>query len=74
MSGKCPRCGGNVSTEKSSMSGEVWREYYCHACGWKKEVNEGTAVWKIISDANQELEAERAARENGSTKKKTRSE
>ena len=58
----CPRCGGNLDVEKDSFSGEVWRSYYCHACGWKEDVNEGTAMWKVISDFREAEEAERAGK------------
>lgn len=47
---KCPNCGASVESEKDTFSGNVMREYYCSACGWKETVDEGPALWKILSD------------------------
>ncbi len=48
----CPKCGGELrQTDKNTFTGEVWREYTCHACGHVVDVNEGTALWKILHDA-----------------------
>jgi transposase-like protein len=53
---KCPKCGGPIETEKDSSSGRAMREYTCHACHWSDYDDEGTALWKAISDLKEKKE------------------
>ena len=41
-------------TDKNTFTGEIWREYTCLACGHIVDVNEGTALWKILHDDAEE--------------------
>ena len=50
----CPRCGHELHSEKSTFTGEEIREYYCSNCKWSESVNNGPALWKILSDAREE--------------------
>jgi hypothetical protein len=38
--------------EKTTFSGRDMREYGCRKCGRTEIVDCGTALWKILSDAN----------------------
>ena len=50
---KCPDCGKPmILVEKSTMSGEDLRTYCCDLCDKEHDVNLGTALWKLMSDAN----------------------
>ena len=51
MFNACPQCGGAVHRERDSSSGNVWRSYFCTACGWSEDVDEGVATWKVMSEA-----------------------
>jgi len=50
---RCPTCGGSVSMEKSTVTGDEIREYHCETCGWSEWVNRGPALWRILSDADE---------------------
>lgn len=50
---KCPDCGKPMNlVEKNTMSGEDLRTYRCTPCDKEHDVNFGTALWKLMSDAN----------------------
>ena len=50
---KCPDCGKNmILLEKNTMSGEDLRTYRCDPCDKEHDINRGTALWKLMSDAN----------------------
>jgi len=53
---RCPKCGGDIYTEKDSSSGRVMREYTCSKCHWSDFADEGTALWQILSDDREEQE------------------
>lgn len=53
---KCPKCGGEVETEKNTMTGRLIREYYCVSCKWSDFVDEGPAMWKILSNESEDEE------------------
>ena len=49
----CPRCGREmVMVERFTMTGDDMRTYRCQRCKKEHVVNFGTAMWKLISDAN----------------------
>lgn len=55
----CPVCGGATrQTDKNTTTGEDWREFTCQACGHIEDVNYGTALWKVLDDANDNEERE----------------
>lgn len=56
---RCPKCGGDIDTEKDSSSGRVMREYSCPKCRWSDYEEEGTALWKVLSDDREAMEARR---------------
>ncbi|HTW35014.1 MAG TPA: hypothetical protein VMD53_10385 [Rhizomicrobium sp.] len=50
---KCPDCGKEmILVEKFTMLGDDLRTYRCRSCGKDHDVNLGTALWKLMSDAN----------------------
>jgi transposase-like protein len=50
---KCPDCGKEmILVEKNTMSGEDLRTYRCNHCDKERDVNRGTALWKLMSDAD----------------------
>jgi ssDNA-binding Zn-finger/Zn-ribbon topoisomerase 1 len=51
---ECPRCGGKLHWDKTTFTGEEIREYYCPDCKWQETINNGPALWQILSDARQE--------------------
>jgi hypothetical protein len=51
---ECPRCGGQLYSEKTTFTGEVMRDYYCPNCKWQETINDGPALWQVISDARHE--------------------
>ena len=58
----CVKCGEAMRmTEKDTSSGRDMREYTCPGCGYSDWEDNGTALWKILSDDRQEAEAGRAA-------------
>jgi transposase-like protein len=49
----CPECGTEMTyVEKYTMMGEDLRTYYCDRCQKEHTLNFGTAMWKLMSDAN----------------------
>jgi transposase-like protein len=53
----CPQCGRKmIYVEKYTMSGEDLRTYRCDHCGKEHTLNFGTAMWKLMSDANKSEE------------------
>ncbi len=49
----CPKSGKAMRlVERSSMSGDDMRTYRCDDCAKEHIMNFGTALWKILSDAN----------------------
>ena len=50
---QCPECGREmVLVEKTTMSGNDMRTYRCDHCQKEHIVDFGTALWKLMSDAN----------------------
>jgi hypothetical protein len=43
-----------VMVERSTMSGDDMRSYRCTRCKREKNVDFGTATWKVLSDARDE--------------------
>ncbi len=51
----CPQCGDEMAfVEKNTMSGTDWRTYHCVRCNKEHDLDFGTALWKIMSDANKD--------------------
>jgi predicted RNA-binding Zn-ribbon protein involved in translation (DUF1610 family) len=49
---RCPTCGRDMTmTERTSISGDDMRTYYCSHCRKEHIVNFGVATWKAIADA-----------------------
>lgn len=49
----CPQCGEEmVFVEKNTMSGDDIRTYLCKRCDTEHDLSFGTALWKLMSDAN----------------------
>jgi hypothetical protein len=38
--------------EKDTMNGDDIRTYHCNRCDTDHDLNFGTALWKLMSDAN----------------------
>ena len=58
----CTKCGALMDqTDKNTMTGRVIREYECRNCGHTDWEDDGVALWKVLHDAREEDEAERAA-------------
>jgi transposase-like protein len=50
---QCPQCGREmVFVEKFTMTGDDLRTFRCEHCQQEHIVNFGTAMWKLLSDAN----------------------
>jgi transposase-like protein len=55
----CPACGKEmVFVEKYTMSGDDLRTYRCPDCRKEHTIDFGTAMWKAMSDVNNESIAE----------------
>jgi DNA-directed RNA polymerase subunit RPC12/RpoP len=55
----CPTCGGKmIFVEKYTMMGDDQRTYRCNRCRKEHTINFGTAMWKLMSDANNQAIAE----------------
>ncbi len=55
VEGKCPECGAPTKLiDRTTMSGNDRRDWGCTACSWTHVFDHGTALWKIMSDANNE--------------------
>jgi predicted RNA-binding Zn-ribbon protein involved in translation (DUF1610 family) len=49
---QCPTCGRDMTmTDRSSMTGDDMRTYYCGHCRKEHIVDFGVATWKAMSDA-----------------------
>lgn len=49
----CPHCGREmIFVEKFTMSGDDRRTYRCEHCQKEHILDFGTALWKLLSDAN----------------------
>jgi DNA-directed RNA polymerase subunit M/transcription elongation factor TFIIS len=58
----CTKCSALMDqTDKNTMTGRVIREYECRTCGHTDWEDDGVALWKVMHDAREEDEAERAA-------------
>jgi hypothetical protein len=55
---KCPKCGGKIVEEATSMTGNKIYEYTCIKCGWERIEDRGPALWKVLSDDREERERE----------------
>ncbi len=56
----CPHCGGALRyLEKDTSSGREYREYRCMKCEKYVTLGGDTALWKILHDANEEVDANR---------------
>ena len=56
----CPKCGTTLDIESSTLTGRKMREYWCPACHWSRTDDLGVALWKVMSEANEEQEREQA--------------
>ena len=55
----CPDCGIEMDQiEKTTFTGRDMREFQCPKCGRKQIVDFGKALWKILSEANEESDKE----------------
>jgi transposase-like protein len=51
---KCPQCGKEMRLEdKDTSSGRDMRTYRCDQCQKSHIVDNGTALWKVLSDARE---------------------
>ena len=51
----CPKCGGAMRLEdKSTFTGRDMRTYVCDACNEWQVVDNGVALWQVLSDAREE--------------------
>lgn len=49
----CPTCGEEMTfVEKYTMMGDDLRTYRCNCCRKEHIIDFGTAMWKLMSDAN----------------------
>jgi transposase-like protein len=52
----CSTCGKEmIFVEKFTMMGDDRRTYRCNDCGKERIVDFGTAMWKLMSDANNQM-------------------
>jgi transposase-like protein len=52
---KCPQCGATMGLEeKDTSSGRDMRTYACSSCKERIDVDNGIALWKLLSDARNE--------------------
>ena len=57
----CPECGGpRVQTDKYTGNGRDQREYTCEACGRAEILDQGPALWQVMSQANAASRAQAA--------------
>lgn len=57
---KCPNCAREMFLEeKDTSSGRDMRTYRCRHCGRSEDVDNGIALWQVLSDAR-EAEEEQA--------------
>ncbi|MGO9170759.1 MAG: hypothetical protein ACLP7P_02170 [Rhodomicrobium sp.] len=51
---ECPNCGHEMSLEeKDTSSGRDMRTYRCRQCGRSEDVDNGIALWQVLSDARE---------------------
>ena len=51
----CPDCAIEMlQIEKTTFTGRDMREYQCPKCGRKQIIDNGKALWAILSEANEE--------------------
>jgi hypothetical protein len=51
---KCEKCDREmVREEKDTSSGRDMRTYFCPHCEVRVEVDNGVALWKVLSDARE---------------------
>ena len=49
---KCSKCGRQMDLEeKDTSSGRDMPTYYCGSCKERIDVDNGIALWKVLSDA-----------------------
>ena len=52
---KCPKCDRRMDLEeKDTSSGRDMRTYFCPLCKERVDVDNGIALWKVLSDARDE--------------------
>ena len=52
---KCPKCNRPMELEeKDTSSGRDMRTYYCRSCKERIDVDNGIALWKLLSDARKD--------------------
>jgi uncharacterized protein YlaI len=52
---KCQKCGREMELEeKDTSSGRDMRTYYCPPCKERVDVDNGVALWKVLSDSRKE--------------------
>jgi transposase-like protein len=55
---KCPNCAREmILEEKDTSSGRDMRTYRCGHCGRSEDVDNGIALWQVLSDARETEEA-----------------
>lgn len=55
---KCPNCAREmILEEKDTSSGRDMRTYRCGDCGRSEDVDNGIALWQVLSDAREAEEA-----------------
>jgi len=55
---ECPICGHELSLEeKDTSSGRDMRTYRCRQCGRSEDVDNGIALWQVLSDAREAEES-----------------
>jgi hypothetical protein len=51
---KCEKCDRDMDLEeKDTSSGRDMRTYYCDFCKKRVDVDNGIALWKVLSDARE---------------------
>jgi hypothetical protein len=58
---ECPKCGGALLREQNTMTGTKWITYSCTRCDWWEDVDEGKALWKMLSEVREEQKAREEA-------------
>ncbi len=54
---ECEKCGRQMKLEeKDTSSGRDMRTYYCSHCEVRVDVDNGIALWKVLSDAREKDE------------------
>jgi len=62
---ECPKCGRPMNLEdKDTSSGRDMRTYRCDHCGESHIVDNGIALWKILSDAREADKLEPAKKDD----------